>query len=104
MSLDLYLACPTCEHADHERLNITHNVRRICVEAGCDPWEWEGRTARDTLPDLSAAIASLAAGDKDFSRWVPENGWGSVGGTFRFLERVRMVAEQYPDRTWRVSD
>ena len=65
--------------------------------------ECEGRTARDTLPELTAAIESLAAGNKDFRRWVPENGWGSVGGTFRFLVRVREVARQYPDRTWRAS-
>lgn len=109
MSLDLYLACPTCHHAPHETFNITHNAHRICAEAGTDPWEWEGRTGASVVGELDTAIAALSERPEHFQQWAPSNGWGTVSGTSRFLRDIRgylhEMAHEHPERlswTWRV--
>lgn len=99
MSLSLYLECPHCKHAAHRHLNITHNVHRICKVAGCDPWEWDGLTVAETLPSLDAALTFLGdpRNEAALKPLEPENGWGSIGGTRRFLRNVWDVAKGVPD-------
>ena len=103
MSLDLYLHCPTCGHDETGGHNITHNVHEMAVQAGADCWEWEGRLAGETLPELTAAIEALSARPEHFSQWNAPNGWGVVANLLRFLRAVRESAEQHPTWRWKVS-
>lgn len=105
MSLDIEPVCPTCNTCpSHEYdLNITHNVRGICVAAGVDPWEWHGVRCGDCVDDLRRAVVKIRDDGDSMRHLEPSNGWGSVAGTSRFLRALLDAAEACPAMTWKVS-
>lgn len=115
MSLDISAACPHCRetrasvwteddrHVPMER-NITHNVRPICTALGADPWEWQGRRCRETVPELEQALRNHNRSPRALLHLNPSNGWGSVDSAVDFLGDLLDIAKHCPeDSVWEVS-
>ena len=63
-----------------------------------------GRTARDTIPELDRAIERLADEGRraEFVALEPENGWGTLRGATEVIRQLRQLADTYPNNRWDV--
>jgi hypothetical protein len=108
MSLDIYAAIDTggdYPHHLNDGINITHNCRAQVVACGVDPWEWEGRSIKETLQELRSAVIASTAHENavKLKALDPASGWGSLQSTQRFLRDMLELAEQHPKAQWSVS-
>ena len=86
-------------------LNITHNLRLQIVEAGVDPWDWEGRKLETTVEPLRTAVNLIhdEARAQHFRTFDAPNGWGTLNESREFLKELLALSEAHPMATWRVS-
>jgi hypothetical protein len=63
-----------------------------------------GRLGKDTLVDINAALDRFADEkfQKTFLALQPDNGWGDLPGARRVMEKLKTLAEGYPDYTWEI--
>lgn len=121
MSLDVWLTdsnetteaceCPRCwtkhEHTYRENLfsyNITHNLNRMAMEAGCYEAVWRPdengiSEAQQLIEPLRTAIERIERDPQRFMRLEPANGWGSYDGLLRFLKEYLKACTTYPAAT-----
>ena len=116
MSLDLYLnapegaevpcVCTTCDNKhtrtdrpEYFRRNITHNLGGMFDEAGVYEilWRGDGLVAKDVLPKLAGALATMRAEPDRFKAFNAENGWGTYDGALAFLSAVVRACEEFPE-------
>ena len=135
MSYDVYLRkpkCPTCGHEDvvYNLPEPTYNLTPIFDLAltgepmpNSDVSEGavvllgaktdrprglrilSGRTGRDTLKQLDAAVFALCdSSEKEaaFRALEPSNGWGNLDGARDVMKRLRTAAKEHPDYVWEV--
>lgn len=107
MSYDVWLDIDTggperveVKGTDH---NMTSNVAPMWRKAGADLAEFDGKTAGDMLPVLTAAIRTMVDNPSDYEPLNPPNGWGSYGTCLRFLNELRADFERHPKATIRIS-
>ena len=64
----------------------------------------DGRSARDTVADLTRAAERLADPEWEarFRALEPANGWGNLSDARRVVERLRDLAAANPSCTWEV--
>lgn len=105
MSLDVYLL------EDSERVyerNITHNVNKIAIEAGCYEPLWRPdeiglSTAGELIEPLEKGLEALLADPARFERLNPSNGWGSYGGLLAFVACYLQACRKHPGALVEVS-
>ncbi len=63
-----------------------------------------GRPARETLPELCAALERFAdtALTEDFRRLEPDNGWGDLAGAVNVVSQLHAAAVAHPDHVWEI--
>lgn len=89
--------------------NITHNLGQMAERAGLymplwRPEEVNINTAKELAPLLKAGLTLLRAMPGYYSKFNPENGWGSYSGLVRFVERYLEACCAHPEasiHTWR---
>ncbi len=102
MSLDIWCRLGSLSS---ESLNVTHNVHMQIAAGGADPWEYEGRSVEETIPELQKCLAYLSdPRNVDALRKLdPENGWGDLDGSRNFVRKLLDLAMDHPDCKWVVS-
>lgn len=105
MSLDVYLT-----NGDEPvfEWNITHNVNKMAMDAGCYQALWrpdeEGITkASELVHLLEAGLLVLLSDPARFEAMNPENGWGSYDGLVTFVVEYLKACRKWPDATVEVS-
>ena len=79
--------------------NYTHNVVPMWKYLGCFEalYRSAGKTPKEILPTLSAALAKGLLEFPELEKLDSENGWGDAEGAMKFLFKVCLAAAQYPD-------
>lgn len=82
--------------------NVTHNLTSMAGEAGVYMHLWRptaiGVThAAQLIEPLRAALSAMRAEPERFKRHNPKNNWGDYEGFLRFLDRLLLECENYPD-------
>lgn len=81
--------------------NMTHNISRMCEEAGIEPFIWypedNGITlASHLIQPLREAIALMESDPPRFEKLNPKNGWGDYKHTVIWLKDILNHCEEYP--------
>lgn len=104
MSYDVYLEIDGGnESVEAYWRNHTSNTAQMWREAGCDIAEHHGSDAHGFGTALSLAIADIEFRPGHYAQYAPDNGWGSVESTLRFLCDLRAACERFPTAMVRVS-
>lgn len=87
---------PCVYHAD-----ITHNLGKMAVEAGIYNHIWRAKEyridmAHQLIYRLEKGLAELRADPDYYSRFNPENGWGSYDGLTQFVESYLNACREFP--------
>ena len=94
MSYDIYVRYPKCEHCGRETDswnvgNYTSNMSGAWNQAGARLRDWDNRPIAEVLPELEQAIKRIEADRGSYSKFEPDNGWGSVDTMLKFMRQVR---------------
>lgn len=100
MSYDVAVECKLRDYDEWvevtESLNTTYNLSKMYSEAcGSKPSEWHLKPVVEVLPDLISGLEQLRRRPNYYARFVPENGWGTVGSAQDFLVRLIANCERY---------
>lgn len=68
-------------------------IKEVC---GSYPSAWNGRKCKDILPILKQGISLLSSFPYNYREYEPENSWGTVETTLKFLEKIAANCEEYP--------
>lgn len=70
--------------------NITWNVRKIIELSTGLPWlnEANNGLCKDVIPQIEKGLHELRKHPNKYLKYEAPNGWGTVGGTIRFFERI----------------
>ena len=88
--------------------NITHNLAKMANEAGLYEFLWRpdeiGITkAKELIGPLREGLHKLELDPNGFSKYNPENGWGSYEGLVSFVQRYLDACYEYPEATIEIS-
>jgi len=88
--------------------NITHNLNSMADEAGIyrhlwRPDEIEITKAEQLIEPLRVGLELLKSDPERFSKFNPENGWGTYEGLVRFVENYLQACVSYPSAEVQVS-
>jgi len=72
-------------------------------KAGCDLAEFDGKPASELGPAAARAIAAITAEPETYQPMEPNNGWGTVPSTVKFLVDIWVACAEYPEATVSVS-
>lgn len=70
--------------------NITWNVRKIIELSTGLPWlnEENNGLCKDVIPHIENGLRELREHPSKYLKYESPNGWGTVGGTIHFFERI----------------
>lgn len=85
-----------------EEFNHTSNTAQMWREAGCNLAAYDGVPARWMVQPLARAITEIQSNRDHYLRMEPENGWGTVESTVKFLTDLWTACVQHPSATVRV--
>ena len=108
MSLTIHLSDNICSHCRRWdpvwSKNITHNLTTMARAAGIYYHLWRPDeldppidTAKDIVEPLKKGLDRLISDPIGFSKFNPENGWGTYGGLVGFVGEYITAAEKYPE-------
>ena len=69
-------------------------IEAVC--GGTRPSKWDGMKCSDLAPILSKGIATLKSNPEKYRMYEPENKWGTVESTIKFLEDIHRNCIEYP--------
>lgn len=104
------IPCPACGHSalkSGEELfsaNHTSNTSRMWRMAGCDLIKFHGKRAHELTTCLRDAIQVIATNQEEYKLLEPENGWGTVLSTLKFLKSVCTACDMYPDAVLEIDN
>jgi hypothetical protein len=112
MSLDVDLMM--VEPVSKWTYNITHNLGKMAAECHVGdgltlydvlwrPDEHGLKYARDLIKYLEEGYHNLDSHPEAFSKFNPENGWGSYNGLWSFVYNYWQACLEYPDSELRIS-
>jgi len=103
MGLDIWQICPCCKESHDDGRNYTYNVSKMWYEAMPGSKQFvdiDGMTGDDSIPVLQTAITRLKADPDKYQAMNPENGYGTYTGFVEFLEELKKMAVENPNRIW----
>lgn len=105
MGYDVYLMIDTGGPNQHSvwSENHTSNTAGMWDKAGATLRDWEGITASNAEPMLTAAIAEMEANPDTYRAMEPSNGWGSYESCINFLKSIRDACREHPRCTLNIS-
>lgn len=93
---------PDLQHNTVYSRNITHNLNRMAVAAGCYGVVWRPdenavTTAGQLIEPLTVALATLRSDPDYFRTFNPSNGWGTYDDLLKFVQDYQEACVAYPD-------
>jgi len=88
--------------------NITHNLNSMAEAAGIYKELWRpdelGLTkAKELIAPLEAGFIKLVTKPENFTKYNPENGWGTYDGLVEFVKNYLVACQTYPESRIEVS-
>lgn len=68
---------------------------RACMDWDFDQGEWY--KVVDVLPNIERGIHELAFNRKKYEKYIPSNGWGSIGSALKCLESIKTYIQHHVD-------
>ena len=106
MSLTLYFL--QTREVEEASCNITHNLHDMAKALGVYELLWQPENtpdmkAKDILPEINRAITKLVSNQEKYMVYESPNGWGTVNGMLKFLQKVRTACEEFPESRLKAS-
>jgi hypothetical protein len=106
MSLDIYISARVTRTVYRD--NITHNLRKMALEARIYkalwwPEELGATKCKHIIPILEKGIIRLEANPTYYKQFNPENGWGDYEGLLKFAKDYLEQCKLYPNGKIRAS-
>ena len=100
MSLSLYFL--QTREVEEASCNITHNLNKMAEALGVYELLWHPEKtpdmkAKNILPEINKAITELTINPEKYKEYEAPNGWGTISGMLRFLQKVRAACEEFPE-------
>lgn len=73
--------------------NTAEMVHEVC---GSYPSDWDMMKCRALFPIVARGASKLARFPEKYRKYEPDNGWGSVESTQRFLSKIADNCSMYP--------
>ena len=73
--------------------NTSMMIKEVC---GATPSEWNGQKCGHLYPIIMGGAAILKAKPEDYRKFEPDNKWGTVETTIKFLEKIAENCKKYP--------
>ena len=88
--------------------NITHNLNTMAAAAGLyealwRPDENDWKKAGDLIEVLEAGLEKLKADPEKFTKYEPDNGWGTYDGLVEFTTKYLAACKANPEARVEVS-
>jgi hypothetical protein len=88
--------------------NITHNLGEMAEHCGLyypcwRPEEINAKKAKHILPMLESGLHVLLADPLYFSRYNPDNNWGTYDGFVKFIQAYSNACKAWPEANIKVS-
>ena len=78
-------------------INYTSNTAAMIKEVcGSYPSEWSGERCADMYPTLMQGASLLNLHPQRYRQFEPDNGWGTVESTAKFLRQIADNCDKYP--------
>ena len=108
MGLDLCLKTEVCPHCGREdspdfEWNYTYNVSKMWYEVFPESNKMidiDGMTCKESLPRLEHLRDTIKADPDKFKAMNPPNGYGCYESFVEAVERLIIVAKNYPNGIW----
>lgn len=78
----------------------TYNYGEMMRLAGADLSVFAGRVAKETLPDLERAVATMEADLRPFIAMESDNGWGRAAELLRLYREMAAECRKHPGAVW----
>jgi len=83
---------------EEESINHTYNTSSMISAAiGITPSGFDGKKAKDILPLVREAIKKLKEEPEVYRLYEPENKWGTLESTLKFLIKIEAMCAEYPE-------
>ena len=78
--------------------NVTWNNQPIFMKAlGCGFRDLDGKSGREVLPLVSAALENIQSNRAEYEPLEPDNHWGGVDDVLNVLRGLLAACTEYPD-------